>query len=454
MSLLGRIAKALQPVPNRGTSWWGVIREPFAGAWQKNIECETQQNILAFSAVYACISLIAGDIAKLRMRLMELTASGVWQEVTQSPFLPVLRKPNRYQTRIQFLHQWVTLLLLYGNTYIYKARNDLRGMVTEMYVLDSRLVTPLVADDGSVWYELRSDRLIGVGSEGDRVVVPASEIIHDRMMCPWHPLVGVSPIYACGASATQGIRIQNNSEKFFANMSRPSGMLTAPGAISDETAKRMKDMFEQNFSGMNIGRLLVAGDGVKYEGFTIPAQDAQLIEQLKWTVEDVARCFHVPLYKLGGAMPTFTNVGALNTDYYTQTLQERLESIEALLDEGLGVLNAPDRMLGVDLDVTNLLRMDPKARAETNEIRLRSGELAPDEARQGENLPPVTGGDTPYLQQQNFSLAALAKRDAQPDPFATEKPAAPALPAPPDDEGAAKFMRALLKGYEAEVRIG
>jgi phage portal protein BeeE len=48
--------------------------------------------------------------------------------------------------------------------------------------------------------------------------------------------------------------------------------------------------------------------------------------------------------------------------------------------------------------------------------------MSPDEARFKANYLPVTGGATPYLQQQNYSLAALARRDAQPDPFATEKP--------------------------------
>ena len=45
-------------------------------------------------------------------------------------------------------------------------------------------------------------------------------------------------------------------------------------------------------------------------------------------------------------------------------------------------------------------------------------------------LPPVPGGDTPYLQVQNYSLAALAKRDAG-DPFA--KPAPVAADPPPAD---------------------
>ncbi len=35
----------------------------------------------------------------------------------------MLRKPNRYQTRIQFLSQWMTSKLLHGNTYVYLQRN-------------------------------------------------------------------------------------------------------------------------------------------------------------------------------------------------------------------------------------------------------------------------------------------------------------------------------------------
>lgn len=39
------------------------------------------------------------------------------------------------------------------------------------------------------------------------------------------------------------------------------------------------------------------------------------------------------------------------------------------------------------------------------------------EVRAEEGLDPVTGGSTPYLQQQNYSLEALSKRDAKDDPF-------------------------------------
>lgn len=431
---------ALNLLPVRSQSYLSVIRESFAGAWQRNIEVESPQNILAFSAVYACISLIAGDMAKLRIKLVEFE-DGIWEEVdAQSPFFPVLRKPNTYQTRIQFIEYWITCKLIYGNTYVLKQR-DQRGIVTDLYILDPKLVTTLVADNGDVYYQLKRDPL----SQVVDVTIPASEIIHDRMLTLWHPLVGVSPIYACGASTTQGIRIQNNSAKFFENMSRPSGHLTAPGTIPDETAARLKAEFEQKFGGANIGKTLVTGDGLKYEPMTIPADQMQLIEQLKWTVEDVARCFHVPLHKLGMGQPTLNNIGALNQDYYSQCLQGLIEALELLLDEGLGLVNVTGKTLGTELDLDGLLRMDPLSRADKNEKAIRAGYLAPNEARLSENLPDVDGGDSPFLQQQNYSLAALAKRDAQPDPFGTAKPSVPALPAPKEEVPTAEDEDAAMK---------
>src|SRR5690606_8918055 len=117
--------------------------------------------------------------------------------------------------------------------------------------------------------------------------IPASEIIHDRWNTLYHPLVGLSPVYAVGINALAGRKIIANSAKFFANGAQPSGVLTALGAISDDTAARLKEHWETNYTGDKVGRVAVLGDGLKYEQMTMTATDAQLIEQLKWTAETV-----------------------------------------------------------------------------------------------------------------------------------------------------------------------
>lgn len=391
-----------------GRGWVTLFRSDLG--WQNDTKI-TQDDAVAFSPVYSCVTLIAGDIGKVCLRLMERKGR-IWQEAVDRDISPVLRKPNHYQTRQQFIETWVISKLLHGNAYILKMR-DGRGVVVSLYVLDPNRVTPLVAPDGSVYYQLQRDDLSKLAN--DMPAIPAKEIIHDRMECLFHPLVGISPLFAALLSAKQGLRIQQNSERFFRNQSRPGGMLTAPDTIDDETAARLKAEFEKNFSGENIGRLFVAGDGLEYRAMSDNALNSQLVEQLKLSAEQVCSAFHVPAYMIGaGPTPSYNNIEALNMQYYSQCLQKLFNAIEDLLDDGLGLWASNYR---TEFDLEELLRMDSAARVKAAAERVGAGIAAPNEERERLGLPPVAGGNSPFLQQQNFSLEALAKRDAQEDPF-------------------------------------
>ena len=105
-------------------------------------------------------------------------------------------------------------------------------------------------------------------------------------------------------------------------------------------------------------------------------------------------------------------------------------SLENSLDDGLSLPGT----YGTELDVDDLIWMDAKTRTETATRTVTGGVMKPNEARSKFfGLGSVPGGDAVYMQQQQFSLEALAKRDAA-DPFA--KPAAPAAPpdATPDED--------------------
>jgi HK97 family phage portal protein len=447
-SLVARPPVALSPPAGTlGGGWVPIVREPYTGAWQQNQEI-TAPSALAYFAVYGCVTLIATDIGKLALRLVAQDANGIWQVTTNPAYSPVLRKPNRYQTIVKFVEQWITSKLTWGNAYVLKQR-DARGVVSALYVLDPARVSPLIAPDGAVYYSLKRDDLTGV-SEGD-VVVPAKEIIHDPMVCLFHPLVGVTPLYACGQAATQGQTIQTKSEQFFRAGSHPGGVLTAPGEIGEEQAKRIKDYWQANFSGDNVGNVAVLGKGLKYEAMTVNAADAQLIEQLSWSAQQVCTAYHVPPALLDlGAAANVTDLESLLIKYHSQCLQSLLISFETSLDEGLE-LNAP---YGTEFDLDDLIWMVTSVKVKAAADSIGAGALSPNEARfKYFGLGPVTGGDSPYMQQQNFSLAALAKRDAD-DPFSKPEPApaatpATAEPAPPDDAAdEQKFVETLAKSLE------
>lgn len=393
--------KALSVVPHRG---WRRVTESFAGAWQRNVEIN-HDAVLSYHADFACRTLIASDIAKLELRLVQRDPQGIWKPVTNSAYSPVLRRPNQFQNRLQFIESWVLSKLQSGNTYVLKQR-DSRGVVKALHILDPNLVKPLVAEDGSVFYDLASDTLSGLPAS---LIVPAREIIHDRFNCMFHPLVGISPIYASALSATQGLSIQNSATRFFRNGAQPGGILTAPGEISDPTAQRLKEYWDESFTGDNAGKVAVVGDGLKYEPMTAKATDSQQIEQLKWTAEVVCSVYKVPPYKVSmGPLPSYNNVQALNLKYYSGCLQVLIGAIEGCLDEGLGMDGVT---LGVDFDLDDLLRMDTATQVDV--VGKMQGIATLDEQRQKLNLAPVDGGNTIYLQQQDHSLAAIAARDEQ-----------------------------------------
>lgn len=431
--------QALQHVENE--SWWTRIFDWTPGAWQTHDAYDTRStSVLANPTVFACITLIQGDVGKLPF-IVEQDRQGVWQKVEHN-VLRVLRYPNKYQNQIQFRKQWIGSKLIHGNTYVLKVR-DARGSVEGLVVLDPIEVQTLVSDSGEIFYRLSADKLPAIKED---VVVPSSEVIHDRDNCLYNQLVGLSPLFAGAESARASNSAIKDTKNFLSNGAKAGGLLTAPGNISDETARRLKDYFESNFTGERAGKIAVVGDGLEYRQLRMTAVDAQLIDQLQWSDEKICSVFHVPAYMVGvGDMPTYNNIEALTIQYFTQCLQDLVQAMEECLNNGLNI--QPRFRIRLDLD--ELFRMDQSTLTKMLNDGVAGGWMAPDEARKRFNLPPVPGGQYPYLQQQNYSLEALAKRDAD-DPFSQPAPVETPEPETEPDEDDMEQIRALAQVYAKE----
>jgi phage portal protein BeeE len=178
------------------------------------------------------------------------------------------------------------------------------------------------------------------------------------------------------------------------------------------------------------------------------AVDAQLSQRWSDTAKAVCSTFRVPAYKVGvDAPPSYANIEAQDRQYYSQCLQELIESIEVLLDEGLEL----PKPYGTEFDLDDLLRLDSATMMSTLTQGTGAGIISINEARKRVNLPPAKGGEEPILQQQNWPLSQIAER-----PMPTRETPAPD---PDDDEDddedelddemrAASFDRLLRKELE------
>ncbi|HFX0821060.1 phage portal protein [Pseudomonas aeruginosa] len=422
---------------NRGL--WQIISEPFAGAWQRNKE-ERRETLLQYPTLYACISRIATDIGKLPFSLQAKNSNGIWSATESSAFSPVLREPNHYQTPQQFREYWMLSKLMQGNTYVMKER-DSRGVVTGLYILDPCQVIPQVSTSGEVFYQLYTDDLNLLPFEDGLLSVPASEIIHDRCICPFHPLIGLPPIAAAYWPALKNMRILRSSSEFFANNAQPSGILSAPGAISDGTADRLRAYWNENFTGANAGKVAVVGDGLQFVSLASKSVDSQMVEQLRYSDEQICQPFGIPPFKVGlGTIPSGLGVDAINQLYYDDALQAHIQAMETLITIGLNA--TPYK---VDMDESVLMRMDAGKKADYHKTLIDGNIETINNARLSFNLPPLVGGDTVYMQQQDFPLDQVRQN------VLTSTAPAPKEELEPTDEEVEDQARALAAFFQKEM---
>lgn len=413
--------------------------EPFTQAWQKGVTNANARDplLLAFSAVYSCVTIISQDLAKMPIRVMNIGEDKVSLDVAfNSPYHRVLRKPNNYQTSMQFIQLFTAAKLIRGNAYAFKELDE-RGVPRALHWMHPDRMFPMINPvSKEIYYQYTpdaSDLMVfpyerfannGMGT----IYIPSRFILHDRINTLWHPLIGVSPLYAAAVSASTGGRILLNTEKLFSNMARPSGMLTAPGEISDTTAERLKREFEGNYSAGNFGRTAVLGDGLSWQAMVMTSTDAQLIEQLKWTIEDVARVYRVPMYLLNDATKmTYKNSEQAATAYFSGCLQYHVEETETAIANDFGL---DEQRSVVSFDVSTMFRMDTQERLTAYGEAVGKGIFSPNEVRAMEGKGPVKGGEEPRIQMQYVPMSTVLAPPA-PAPAPTPAPAEPVGTAPP-----------------------
>lgn len=387
---------------NRSGRVWRTVAEFRAGGFQQDdttLGEGEQINVMTTAVVYSCIRLLVWDISKLPAQVCKLL-KGVWTEERHQTLTPLIRRPNYYQGWIDFIQSWLFSYFIAGNAYIIKTREG--GRITQLIVLDPALCQPLVdRETGAIVYRIGQDPLTPISEED--TLVPASEIIHHRYMAFGHPLIGSSLLVRAQMAARLRTGIIDANANLATNNAVPPGVLIAPEGLSPEQLAEI----ERVWNARKSGKIPVVDAAFKFESLQAKFIDSQSKEFAEVAAVDVCCAAGVPPWKVGmGARPMSVNVEAANIIYYQDSLQLPIEHIEQLLDIGLDV--ADDVYIRVCRD--ELFLMDSATRASVHAILVK-GIMAPDEARQQWNLPPVPGGADVYMQQQNYSLSALQKRD-------------------------------------------
>lgn len=356
-----------------------------------------ETSVLALSAAWACVNLLAGTIASLPLVVYRTGADGRREVARDHPLYRLLHdSPNYDQTAMDFWEGGVAALEIRGNMHARKERSG------------NRLIALHPIYDPTVRREASGAIRYRWTENGKSYDEPQENVLHVRGF-GGSPLGGLSTLtygrQVFGLSSAVNIAAATT----FAHGVRPSLILSAPAerTLGERRDAIEKALQEKHAGAMNAGRPMLLEGGLTPHQISFSPEDAQMLQSRAFSVEEVCRLFGVPPHMIGHTEKSTswgTGLEQQTLGFQKFTLRKRLKRIEQALMKQL--LTPADRAAGVTIEfnLEGLLRGDSKGRSEFYKDMTAMGAMTINEVRALENLPPVPGGDVPRMQAQNIPI--------------------------------------------------
>lgn len=360
---------------------------------------------LQLSTVWACVRLISNSIAAMPLFIYERTETGGRETrriARDHPLYDLLHdSPNSDQTAFEFRRLLSWRLCLWGNFYALKAKNSRK--IVALDPLDPSLMTVRRTQFGEREYVYADPSGQKTYSEDD---------VWHIMCVSEDGLTGLSPIGVGWRSLARARSVNDASLKLFGGSMRPSGVVSIGEILTVEQREQMKaKLIDGVFGDPSIGRMHLLEGGATYSQLTINPVDAQMMEQLNASVEDICRWFGMPPSKIGH--------GTAVSNWGTGREQQELGYLKEVLDPDLTMIEqsiakwlmspVERKTFFAEFGRESRLRMDSNSRANYYDKMIKAGIYTPNFCRALENLEPLPGGDQLFMQSAMLPLDKLGQ---------------------------------------------
>lgn len=379
------------------------VEDWFSGGGQTAAGVQvSEETALHYSPFFAGVNAISSDIGKLPLPLYERLEPRGKRRAREHPLYPVLHdQANDLMGAMVFRRTVTGHALTWGTGYAYVDWTD-AGTVAGLWPLRPDRIRPDVVHTGRgkmtvTW--IYQDPGLGISTRLFRdEVLPVGGLGYDGLR-------GYSVVAMARQSIGLGLAAERYGASFFANGSRPGGVLKTPKSFRDDKAReRLKTDWENLHKGLDRAqRIAILEEGMEWQQIGIPPEDAQFLETRRFGVEDMARWLRLPPHKIAHLeRSTNNNIEHQALEYVTDTLQSWLVGWEQAIQMRLLTTLEKPRFFAEHL-VAGLLRGDLKTRYEAYAIGRNWGWWSADDVRELENANPLPDGKgQEYLQPLNM----------------------------------------------------
>lgn len=347
----------------------------------------TLNSTLQLSTAWACIRLTAQALSCLPAGMYEKAAHDSRDKVEDGIAEILCDSPNEDQTPQEYWETVAAWVTAEGNSYSEKVTSGNR--LIALQPLASTHCIPAREPDGTLVYRF-NDR-------GRAETLPRDKVFHVKGMS-FGGDRGLSPIRFGAQTFGSAIAMQETTGKMYGVGLQSSGFLKMPPNIKLDAQQR-KDVTEimEKFAGStNAGKLMVLEGGMEFNRLALSPVDAQMLENVRFSVEEICRWYSMPPIVIGhaakGQTMWGTGVEAILIAWLTLGINPLCTRIESRVKKDL-IRPFENRRRYFEYNREALLQMDSAAKAAFLSTMTQNGLMTRNEGRQKLNLPWHQGAD-------------------------------------------------------------
>ena len=284
------------------------------------------------SDIYSIVFQLSADLANGKLKADAPRAQGI------------LNNPTQTSNAHAFWQSMFAQLLLGGECFAYRWRNQNGTDMTWEYLRPSQ-VTPFLLEDGSgLIYNINFDE----PEAGVMEAVPQSDLIHIRLLSQNGGKTGISPLSALANE----LQIKDKSNKL--TLSALGRSIIAPGILSikhggllsdEEKASRSRKFMKQTSKSENGP--IVIDDLEEYTPLEVKSNVAQLLNQVNWTGAQIAKVYGVSDSIINGQGDQQSSVQMMG-NAYVKSLSRYAKAITGELNNKLNANITLDLRSAID----------------------------------------------------------------------------------------------------------